>query len=371
MMLNSALMLLIKSFGAALLMAVDKRYFVSYLICDMGFYLLQKLARGDFWYWIPVHGGFGVFLSVLLRIVIKTIADFTGIVQFRGAAEMGGIYWSANMLMAIPASYTGMVIYYHATDSTELAMEERSAKTFFFLLSGAYVCSFAVFFWCIKKKFRKTFYSLETGCEWAMSFFLKGDTDVKRVKPLRLNKNKWKRIRPEMKEYVLENWLKWEDEKPEFFTDAFKKRVDDDMIPTFELKKEIVAGGGKRRRSSLGEMMGGGASSRRGGASSRRVGASSRRVGASSRRGSATVVPAGNARRGGASSRRGGATVVPTGNASGVGLAKASGDANGKLEDVDEFTRAARFSDESTYQLGESTSRSSDSLYMAINHCRE
>jgi hypothetical protein len=88
-----------------------------------------------------------------------------------------------------------------------------------------------------------------------MRFFLKGDTDAKRVKPLRLNKNKWKKIRPEMKEFVLENWAKWEEEKPAFFTAVFKRRVDDDMVPAGELRRQVAEGGGQRRRSSLGEIM--------------------------------------------------------------------------------------------------------------------
>ena len=86
-----------------------------------------------------------------------------------------------------------------------------------------------------KKEYRGTFFSFETGNDWAMSFFLKGDTDAKRVKPLRLNKHKWKKIRPEMKEFVLANWERWEEEQPAFFTEAFKKRVDDDMVPKSNL----------------------------------------------------------------------------------------------------------------------------------------
>ena len=115
----------------------------------------------------------------------------------------------------------------------------------------------------MKKEYRGTFFSFETGNEWAMSFFLKGDTDAKRVKPLRLNKKKWKKIRSLMKEFVLENWEGWEEEQPEFFTEAFKKRVPDDMLPPAEIRRQKVAGGGQRRRSSLGELVAEGVPSKR------------------------------------------------------------------------------------------------------------
>ena len=56
MLLNSALLLLIRSFSAAVLMLVKKRYFMLFWAGDMALYLLQKVARRDFYYWIPVDG---------------------------------------------------------------------------------------------------------------------------------------------------------------------------------------------------------------------------------------------------------------------------------------------------------------------------
>ena len=58
-----------------------------------------------------------------------------------------------------------------------------------------------------------------------------------------------------MKAWTLENWERWEEEKPAFFNDAFKASVDDDMIPAASLRKLHVAGS-SRRRSSLGEALG-------------------------------------------------------------------------------------------------------------------
>jgi hypothetical protein len=93
MVLNSMLLLLSRSFSAALLMLVDKKYYILYFTSDMGLYLLQKFARGDFHYWMPLEGGLGICISALMRVIVKVVADHTGLVQFRGAAEMGGIYF--------------------------------------------------------------------------------------------------------------------------------------------------------------------------------------------------------------------------------------------------------------------------------------
>ena len=74
MTLNSTLLLLVRAFSAAILMLVNTRYLVMYLAGDMALYLLQKVARGDFFYWMPVAGALGLVMS---RVMVKTIADFT------------------------------------------------------------------------------------------------------------------------------------------------------------------------------------------------------------------------------------------------------------------------------------------------------
>ena len=105
MLLNSALLLLIRSFSAAMLMLVNKRYFLVYMAGDMALYLLQKVARGDFHYWMPVDGAIGLPLSLVIRAFVKTITDFTGVIQFRHPGEMGGLYWTLNMFLALLGSF--------------------------------------------------------------------------------------------------------------------------------------------------------------------------------------------------------------------------------------------------------------------------
>ena len=90
MLLKSAPMLLMRSFGATMLILVERRWFWIYMMGDMALYLLQLLARGDFHYWFPIDGWFGVVLSFLMRVVIKILCDFTGLIQLRSPANLGG-----------------------------------------------------------------------------------------------------------------------------------------------------------------------------------------------------------------------------------------------------------------------------------------
>ena len=55
-----------------------------------------------------------------------------------------------------------------------------------------------------------------------------------------------------MKEWCLEGWERWEEEKPDWFNDAFRRMADDDMLPPAVLRKMKLEGGGMRRRDSMG-----------------------------------------------------------------------------------------------------------------------
>ena len=63
----------------------------------------------------------------------------------------------------------------------------------------------------------------------------------------------WVEIRPAVKAWCLENWERWEQEKPDWFTETWKSKLDDDMVPPESLRRLKMAGGGKRRRNSLSE----------------------------------------------------------------------------------------------------------------------
>ena len=52
----------------------------------------MKALRGDFWYWMPVGGNTEVLSSIVSRVLVKVVTDFTSIVQFRHPYEIGGMY---------------------------------------------------------------------------------------------------------------------------------------------------------------------------------------------------------------------------------------------------------------------------------------
>ena len=241
MIVNSALLLLTRSFSAAMLMLVNKSYFALYLVGDMALYLGVKAASGDFHYWLPVDSVFGLFVSLLRRVIVKTITDFTGVIQFRNYPDMGGLYWTFNMLLTLAASFGCVWIGEGGTKEWEMVT----------MTSGAWVVTFGLFLFVMKKEYRRTFFSTKSGKQKAMDHFLQGKDDSAKKMILKYNKKQWLKIRGEVKDWVQANWWRWEEEKPVWLTKAWIAKVPADMVPleAEQAAKDIRATA--RRRSKL------------------------------------------------------------------------------------------------------------------------
>ena len=237
MLLNSSLLLAVRSFSAAIIMQKKKRYFMIYMAGDQVLYLLQKIARGDFHYWMPVDGAIGLFVSLLMRVMVKTVTDFTGLVQFRHAYELGGVYWTANMLLALATSFVFLWVFYDGDN-------KEAVWTLMLGASGTWLVTFAVFLLLMKPQYRSTFFSWKTGKELAMDIFTKGETDEDKHHILECNMKQWKKVRGDVREWVEGGWWRWREEKPEWFSEAWIARLPLKWIPAEERSEVESARGG-------------------------------------------------------------------------------------------------------------------------------
>jgi len=197
--------------------------------------------------------------SLMGRVCMKVITDYTGVVQFRGSGELGGAYWTFNMLMAIAATFASVHFHFKSLEKGE-AISEGTAWTAANVLGGAWVAVFLAFLVLMKKKYRVTFFSLQTGNDYFQNYFLKTEnTDERRASIVKKNRRLWQSTRPLVREWLMENWPRWVEEKPEWFNQVFISKVDDDLLPTEVLEQQNQMGGGSRRRSSITDVMGGNA----------------------------------------------------------------------------------------------------------------
>jgi len=201
------------------------------------------VIRGDFHYWLPIDGAFGLLASLLLRVIIKTITDCTGVIQFRLPNEVGEQYWTFNMFLALLTSFVSMWIYYEMGEGK--AIEEDCAWLIVGLLSGMLVLSFGVLVLTMKKKYRYTFLSTRLGKQSTMDYFLLSEDDATIMSIFQDNELRWLEIRDPIKEFVLSNSWRWKADEPDWSTLNFVASLPLDMVPEENEAKEA------RRRNSI------------------------------------------------------------------------------------------------------------------------
>ena len=84
MFLLASSQLLSRAMGYALIGAsIGKRYVMFEIALELFIYLLYKIVRSDFYYWMNIHGVIGFLIACSMRVIIKIIADFTCLLQLR------------------------------------------------------------------------------------------------------------------------------------------------------------------------------------------------------------------------------------------------------------------------------------------------
>ncbi|GMI54966.1 hypothetical protein TeGR_g10898 [Tetraparma gracilis] len=264
MVLNAAILLVVRSFVVVLLISADPVKCAVFGAVDFAIYVLPKIIRRDFMHQIPINGLPGIVFSFLIRLAVKVVTDFTGLVHSRHPGELGGAYWTFTITMSMVASLASCTIYNNSEaawmeneDGERVrVVSEGSVYMMVGLMVAAWIFVFGVFVLNMVPEYRWSFLSMETGTEFAMGYWLEGADDEARGNIFSINEALWVEIRDDVQKWCLDNWWRWEEEQPAFFTYQWKCSIPDDMIPAEGLRDLVMAGGGHRRRSSIGAMFG-------------------------------------------------------------------------------------------------------------------
>ena len=98
MLLMTVCHVLMKVLACSFLLRVNQLWFKLYLAGDICVYLFYKIVRGELRYALRVDGVMSYILALSARIVVKTVTDFTLLVNFRHPFELGS-YWLFNMIL--------------------------------------------------------------------------------------------------------------------------------------------------------------------------------------------------------------------------------------------------------------------------------
>ena len=193
-------------------------------------------------------------VSTLVRVIIKTISDFTGSPLWRLPANLGGSYWLFSLGMSQASVFVCVHIYNEYAESPGEDAEKVDADTLWFgagCLSAAFLATFAFFVLRIAvPKYRHTLWSWTSGKQVVQDYFLKGNDDETRFIVFSNNLLLWESdIGDEVKAWTAENWARWSEEKPSWFKPEV---VPDRFIPAVEL--EQLGFNRQRRGSAAGSL---------------------------------------------------------------------------------------------------------------------
>ncbi|GMI01553.1 hypothetical protein TrLO_g10206 [Triparma laevis f. longispina] len=222
MILISSCLVFVKSLLLLVLSGLDRQAPIMYLGLDVGFFVLYKVLRGDFIYWIPVSEiSLQLIVALGFRLVCKFVTDFTGCVHYRHPYELGGMYYSVNFFQPLLV-LVGLVL----VDMEGISGETTElAGGLVGMLGPMLVCLVVVFFLSIDKKYLGTFFSTETGAQMTQRIFLTSDSDLVKSQIFKYHRRHWVGVKVEIGEWLEEGWDGWEEERPDWFTEDWKGKV--------------------------------------------------------------------------------------------------------------------------------------------------
>lgn len=233
MILISGLLVLLKSGFLVCLGALGGMRYVWYFLgADILIYLGYKAIRGDLTYFLPVKERWlSVIVTVLLRVFVKLILDFTGCFHFRHPYEAGGAYFTMNYFSPVVTMASLVFLMEEGGTLGNLGKETELIMKHLAIYGGLSLfvlsCTLLIL---MEKTYRRTFYSIETGGQLTRRMFLAGDDKLK-SEVFGCHTDHWNPIVDSVKEWVVSGWKRWNDEKPEWFSDRWIARVPEELIP--------------------------------------------------------------------------------------------------------------------------------------------
>ena len=183
---------------------------------EMGVYLIFKVVRGDFRYWLPMpNNGSSLMISLLFRVIVKVVCDFTGFLHARHPYEMGGFYWLINMVWTQFSIFGSIYLRDNISvkeDDDEvgeiLMVTKENYWTIAYSLFITWLISTSTLVWASEKGLRKTFYSSMTGKQYNEALFRSGEDEIM-IQVFTDHPSYYAHFENELREWLGERWGGW------------------------------------------------------------------------------------------------------------------------------------------------------------------
>jgi hypothetical protein len=244
---SSFLQVAIRVCAMALLALTGWYWAAAFMFADYGQFLLYKLLRRDLYYWVP---GYGPIMSLMVRIVMKTLVDCTGCIHFRHPLEMGGAYFCWNMLLCFISCFAAAGIYAAYYDG-EPKLDTKVLFTAISTVTAAWLLTSSALLLSIDRGYVRTFLSKQSGREYAIRCFTQEPDDECRIRIFAWNEHLWEPVRRDVKKWVKEKYSVWRADSAPWLTDEVVACIPDEFMPTAALAVLNASGRRSIRKPSI------------------------------------------------------------------------------------------------------------------------
>jgi len=247
-----------RSLGCALLAIASVKLCLLFVAGEVALYVCYKAIRRDLLYFPRFTGLIALVVSIVERVLVKIVVDFSGCMHFRHGYEMGGLAYSISMIWAQVFPFVALRIYRESDEYVNNAENLiEPGRIMQFLVCSLLIWTVLVVFLLlsINPTHIRTFVTLETSASLTRLQFLTSRLDSVKFGAAFGNRMEYKRgIEDDIRSWVSENIDVWRRARPDWFE---VEMIPDEYLPVEVLEME---GGKGRRRStvSLGRLLGGG-----------------------------------------------------------------------------------------------------------------
>jgi len=248
MTMISAVHNLSRSIGTALLAASGDGMLVAYFVGgEMVLFLLFKILRGDYFYWLQFDPLMSFVGSFFERTLLKVITDFSGCLHLRHPYEAGGLVFTLSIFWTHIFHFVALQFYHgNGIDDNNNDMSKTEITTFLTGSAMLWTVLNIIFLCMIDVSFLTTFFWTKTAPQYTSELFLNSEEDSSKFQADFNNRLQYtESVHGEVKEWVGANIARWKEKREDWFN---IEMIPDDFLPRDVLD---VEGGAKKRISSV------------------------------------------------------------------------------------------------------------------------
>ena len=216
---------------------------------EFGLLSLYKAVRGDLGYWINMSGVGYVLVSSLVSFIGWQLSTGLSMMHMRHPYETGAFM----RLVGIGVVHsTTLYLAFSGLEFEELTMPMRWVKLLIVVLVGVYWASFAGFLFVCERDLIHTFSNFTTSQGFVRSVFEAG-RDNAAADIFSKNRRLWKGIEVDLSEWIKERWETWEEEKPDWYTSKWQRKVPEEMRAWIKTQGLEIGRKGVIKKKKVGE----------------------------------------------------------------------------------------------------------------------